>query len=256
MPHHSVERYSWAVVQPSPSHSIKYLGSSLASSTASHLSCGKYLAVILEPSKATAWDAVAYLVQPAHFPLPDTYLPIFPCRIGPRHPLVPEFDWPFGDCVINTGKILVFRAVQVKSEAEAIRLSDESTRRLSAICDSDADKQIKADRARRIAETNAEREADGAPDDVSRWTSFSVKSTYVPATPGQIFPPSDIHARVSYNIKSLVDVRPASQCFEDERNIQRLRARFSRPATERTIVWNINQVLIQNKQKIVIPRGI
>ncbi|KAJ7463648.1 HAD-like domain-containing protein, partial [Mycena latifolia] len=232
-------QYSWAVVQPSPSHSVRYLGSPLATSAAKRLPCGRYLAVIVDPKPGSDGFAAGNLVQSAsHRPLPDTYLPISPCKMGSREPLVPDFDWPFGECIINTGKFFLFHVVRVRGQnTSQFSLSKEAALHFSSVRRKDwHEEQWAAVHRRRAAQ-----KADGAPDDVSQWTSFSVKSTAVPAMPGEFFSPIGVHALVTYDILSLKDILLSSQCFEDARAINRIRARFSRPATERTIVWNMNQ---------------
>ncbi|KAJ6582750.1 hypothetical protein B0H10DRAFT_1926518 [Mycena sp. CBHHK59/15] len=238
-------RYFWALLSPSALHSVAYLHSAFATSAASELECGQYLALVLEPSKHDPLlghqkpSTVAYLVQPCDCPLPETYLPIAPCQFGSREPLVPNFEWPFEDCVINTGKIFVFDTTDVSSAmiSRSRILSVDAAHYFAAIQKEDRLVQIEKDYQTRIAG----REIAGSLDDDTRWTTFSRKSTKAEIVPGSFFPPVNISVEICVDIESLEHVLPASQCFEDVRNVQRLRARFSRPSTERTIIWTINQ---------------
>ncbi|KAJ6615327.1 hypothetical protein B0H10DRAFT_77981 [Mycena sp. CBHHK59/15] len=237
-----VARYVWAILSPSAHHSVAYFKSALATSAAADLNCGQYLAVV-EPSTDVDWDdTLAYLVQPSHFPLPDTYLPILPCRLGSREPLVPDFEWPFGECIIDTSHKFIFKPVVVASEGVRRVLSDAASRLFSTITDDDDKEQWKRDTVKRLVD----REAAGLVDDDFRWTTFSRKSTAVDTIPGQFFPPSSISAQIRYDIESLKQILPMSQCFDEVRKIEILRARFSRPETEWTILWTLNHVCILN----------
>jgi hypothetical protein len=104
------ERRVWAIISPSARQSVTYLNSSLATSAANEVQRSDYLAIVLpsKPVRTLPRSYTAYLVQSASHPLSETYLPISPYRTGPRKPPVPDFEWPFGDCVINTGTILAF----------------------------------------------------------------------------------------------------------------------------------------------------
>ncbi|KAJ6617686.1 hypothetical protein B0H10DRAFT_1299057 [Mycena sp. CBHHK59/15] len=113
----------------------------------------------------------------------------------------------------------------------------------SSMCESDSAEQIRRMIERHPQLLQAKKEADGFADDKgSQWTTFSAKSTYIQPIPGQFVAPLTISAHVCYDIESLKNLLPASQCFEDVKAIKRVRARFSRPSTERTIIWNIEQV--------------
>ncbi|KAJ6462330.1 hypothetical protein C8R47DRAFT_97758 [Mycena vitilis] len=176
---------------------------------------------------------MAYLVQPSHFPLPDTYLPIFPCKLGSRGPLVPDFEWPFGECIVNTSRSgkFFFNAVVDPSEGVQRWISDASRRLFDAICDIDTDAHINQE----IAMQLAEREAAGV--DEGDWTAFSRKSTLADVRPGHFFAPTTVAGRIRYDIGSVKQILPASRCMDEVRQIKILRARFSRPGTERTILW-------------------
>ncbi|KAJ6478080.1 hypothetical protein C8R47DRAFT_1139300 [Mycena vitilis] len=234
-------RYFWALLSPSAPHSVVYLNSDFATSAATELKTGQYLALVVEPSLYTSsggppvHSALAYLVQPCDSPLPLTYLPIAPYRVGSREPLVPDFEWPFGDCVTNTGKAfpchIVFPDTDMLSNARF--LSADAAQYFTSIQSEDHAVQILKDYEIRTAGRDAE--------DHGLWTTFSQNSTQAEIVPGCFFPPSRISVEICLKIESLERVLPASQCFEDERNVKRLRARFSRPSTARTITWTLNQ---------------
>ncbi|KAJ6517267.1 hypothetical protein C8R47DRAFT_1205501 [Mycena vitilis] len=91
-------RFAWAILSPSARESVAYLESTLATSAAADVKCGDYLALVkIRPETDVLSDdsVLAYLVQPSHYPLPDTYLSILPCQLGTREQLEPGFEWPF-----------------------------------------------------------------------------------------------------------------------------------------------------------------
>ncbi|KAJ7146577.1 hypothetical protein C8R44DRAFT_757821, partial [Mycena epipterygia] len=247
----TARRYFWAVISPSALHSVTYLKSTFANSASVKVECGEYLALVLEPNPKPRLGirdgcAVAYLVQLSQNPLPETYIPIAPSRMGSRKPLVPGFKWPFGECVIDTGKEFIFEPVAFDLDVSTAPLSADAASYFTAIQDADSQQQNTRDWERRLACRKREREAAEVPDDDDMWTTFSLKSTAAEPTPGQFFPPARISARIRFNIESLERVLPASQCFDDEHEVEKLRARFSRPATEKTILWALNQASCAN----------
>ncbi|KAJ6517197.1 hypothetical protein C8R47DRAFT_1312757 [Mycena vitilis] len=225
--------YVWAIVCPSAQDSVAYLESALATSAAADLKCGEHLALVKIESEAVAeWDdtVLAFLVQPSDYALPDTYLPILPCQVGSREPLVPGFDWPFVHSVVDTSRKFIFDPVVIPSEGPRRVISDAASCLFTTIHREDAGKKLEGELAKR----SAEREAAGVDHD-AQWTTFSRKSTVANIVPGDFFPPLFISARIRYNIESLRGVLPAGRCFDEVREIQRLRAQFSQ--TERTILW-------------------
>ncbi|KAJ6517198.1 hypothetical protein C8R47DRAFT_1189634, partial [Mycena vitilis] len=162
--HQAVEDYQmeyfWALISPSPQHSVSYLKSDLASAAARQLECGQYLAIVLEPSTVhnprfgpQRPTAMAHLVQRADDVLPDTYLPIAPCQVqSPHAPLAPGFAWPFGDCVIYTGKRFVFDTVDFDRTMVDPRhvLPPDVAISFTVICDDDdyAQRRINAARTK------------------------------------------------------------------------------------------------------------
>ncbi|KAK7061957.1 hypothetical protein R3P38DRAFT_2832533, partial [Favolaschia claudopus] len=202
------------VLQPSPTLSVRYLGSPFADEAAQRFECGKYLA-LFTPQHAHD-STFAFLVQPASDPLPDTYLPISPYKIGPRESLEP-------DCVINTGRI--FSIVDLHDESDngttRYELSEEHVHILLKTAREDIAKQDGLDGERWSANKKAEREAAGFLDDASVWTVFSPKSTYVPPKPYQFFSQDSVDALYSYDIGSLKHVVSANLCFEDQLAITR-----------------------------------
>ncbi|KAJ7146617.1 hypothetical protein C8R44DRAFT_864360 [Mycena epipterygia] len=196
----STRRYFWAVVSPSPHHSVAYLKSTFATSAAANVKCDEYLALVLESNRKPRdgggpRSMLAYLVQLSQHPLPEIYLPIAPCRMGSREPLVPGFDVP---------------------------LSADTADSFTAISNADLEEQHTKDRQKRLAFRKADREAAGlADDDDERWTTFSVKSTTAVPIYGQFFSLARIRAHVRFDIESLECVLPASQRFEDEHEVER-----------------------------------
>ncbi|KAJ7702012.1 hypothetical protein B0H16DRAFT_750723 [Mycena metata] len=231
----------WAILSPSAHHSVAYLNSSLATAAAADLKCGQYHMVVELPGDGRT-QAVAYFVQSAHLPLPATYIPILPCRLGTREPLVPNFEWPFGECIVDTTQKLIFTPVLLESNTVAPRVMPEHASRVFAEV-SDADDRAQSERE--LVEwrltRKADQEAAGLVDDDPRWTTFSPKSTVADAQPGQFFPPSSISAEIRYDIESLRELPPASQCLHEVEDVKRLRARFTRLGTERTITWVAHQ---------------
>ncbi|KAJ7775489.1 hypothetical protein B0H16DRAFT_1756939 [Mycena metata] len=213
----------FAIISPSAHHSVAYLNSTLATSAAADLNCGQYLAIVELPDSEST-NAVAFFVQSARQPLPATYIPISSCRVGTREPLVLDFEWPFGECVIDTSRKLVFEPVPVESNAD-----DEI--------------RAKWELSERRVTKKAEQAAAGLlNEDDSRWTTFSPKSTIADPQPGQFFPPSSVSAQIRYDIESLREILPATQCLDEGEHVKRLRARFTRLGTERTIFWTMHQV--------------
>ncbi|KAJ7040075.1 HAD-like domain-containing protein [Mycena alexandri] len=234
-----------AVISPSAHHSVAYLNSTLATAAAAHLQCGQYLAVILElPNPRDDSRVLAHFVQSTHQPLPTTYIPIFPCRVGTREPLTVDFEWPFGECVIDTSRKLVFQPVPVESNVEVRKaLSADVSRVFRAICRADDKRRWELESSEQSATRKAEQAAAGIVcESDSGWTTFSLKSTVAQTQVGQFFPPLDISVQISYDIECLREILPATQCLDDVENVKRLRARFSRLGTERTILWTMHQV--------------
>ncbi|KAJ7463618.1 hypothetical protein FB451DRAFT_457767 [Mycena latifolia] len=223
-------RYFWAVVSPSARHTVDYLESPFATLAAANVKSGEYLALVVEPERVPRFglplskSAVAYLVQPASLePLPETYLPIAPCRMGSRDPLDPQFLWPFEACVVNTGRILVFDPVGIQEAAvkTAHVLSQDVAEAFASIHCEDFDVQTLLNYQKRLADELVEQGVEDLTSEDTWWTTFSVKSTAAQLVPGEFFPPEDISAKIHFDIESLERLLPASQCFEDVREIKR-----------------------------------
>ncbi|KAJ7224919.1 hypothetical protein B0H12DRAFT_280282 [Mycena haematopus] len=235
----------WATVSISAHHSVAYLQSTFATLEADTIdSQSREYPVVAQLSTTPGAErpdgAVAYLVQSITYPLPPTYVPILPCRLGSREPLIPEFEWPFGECVVDTSTKLIFTPEILGSNPRV--LSTDASWIIHAIFVADDFAHRKRDSLERVASRKAEREAAGLVDEDSRWATFSRSSTKAAITPGAFFPPFGISALVRFDIESLKQLLPARQILEDERKVKLLRARFSRPETERTIVWTLHQV--------------
>ncbi|KAJ7723005.1 HAD-like domain-containing protein [Mycena maculata] len=257
-----MSRYIWAVISPSAPDSVAYMESAFATSAAVSLRRREYLALVFEPSLSfdtlltRGQYAVAYLVQSAsHYPLPDTYLPIAPCRLGTREPLVPGFDWPFGECVVNTGRFYSFDPVFLGSTGgnPPRILPDDGARFFSPIAGHDGVEQMRMERRNRLACKKVELGVNELLEDDFQWTTFSRKSTDVAPTRGA---PKSISVHVHYEIESLGNVLPADEFFEDVREVKRLKARFSWPATERTIRWQMDQAVFGHQNYRVLDEAI
>ncbi|KAJ7198336.1 hypothetical protein GGX14DRAFT_666626 [Mycena pura] len=221
------QRYLWALISPSAHHSVAYLRSPLATSSAAAIQCGEYLVLVkLATSQALQTDyGNAYLVQPSRLPLPQTYLPIAPCPIGPREALCPGFQWPFEQCVIDTSQVISLEPVYANPPANNTRfeLSDRA---------SDLFLSFVATDRRKAALT----------DDEGTWTSSGSDGLRALPRPGQIYAPLRIKAHLRYDILSLKEVLPAHFGFHDELKIKRFVAQCSRPYWEKTTRWTRNQV--------------
>ncbi|KAJ6617677.1 hypothetical protein B0H10DRAFT_1298825 [Mycena sp. CBHHK59/15] len=242
------KRYSWAIVTPSAEDSVAYFHSAFAPAAAKKVVCDGYLALVLERetsermkrimSRDYKQSWIAYLAQSLAHPLPEFYLPIAPSSVGPRSAVQPGFKWPFEECVIDTANFFAFSPASVDVLGTPHILPKDIAPCFSSMCKSDLDEQSRRMVERHPQLLQAKKEADGFGDDEgSRWTTFSTKST----------------ANVSYDIESLKQILPASQCFEDVKAIMRVRARFSRPSTERTIVWNIEQASLSSQHLLLQP---
>jgi hypothetical protein len=202
---------------------VAYLKSTFATSAADALDVenGEYLALMLwedNPTDPGKDVAMAYPVQSVTFPLPPTYLPILPCRLGPRKPLVPNFRWPFEDCVIDTSKKFVFKhtisagdfralAPVVSEEVDIIFMADD------LVNDRRAELEY-------LVSRKAEHDAAGLADDGDVWATFSADSTRAAVVPGAFFPPSWISAEVRSDIESFKLSLPARKLFDDERKVK------------------------------------
>ncbi|KAJ7167285.1 hypothetical protein C8R43DRAFT_984774 [Mycena crocata] len=244
-------RYAWAVISPSAKHSVAYMRSFHATSAAQDVVCGRYLALVKEsepsvesqytPGHVDPWNA--YLVHSAtRYPRPAHYLPIAPCRMGSRAYFEPGLEWPFEECVVNMEGFSFDPVVETAGDTSPHYLADDEARHVAAICECDMDDAMEEELATRDARRRAEQAADGfSGDDGSIWTTFSDKSTRVRPLPGQFFPPITISVNLSYDIESLQEILPATKFLHDTQEILRLRTRFSRPSTERTINWTLEQ---------------
>ncbi|KAJ7100927.1 hypothetical protein B0H15DRAFT_464831 [Mycena belliarum] len=242
--------YFWAIVKPSAVHSVAYLKSSLATSAAAQVKGGEYLALVLDPCtpailggrlQPNSGITSAYLVQPSRYPLPDAFLPIAPCRAGTRKPVTPDFEWPFEECVIDTGRHFIFQHVSANTR-NARPYNGDAAQALSSLCILDGSEEDRRIYRKRLADEKVLR---GVEDISSKhaawWTTFSRKSRVAEKVPGQFFAPEWISAEIRYDIESFDRFLPVSQCFEDMAEIERFRAKFSRPSTERTIRWTLTQ---------------
>ncbi|KAJ7790107.1 hypothetical protein B0H14DRAFT_225960 [Mycena olivaceomarginata] len=241
---HETARYVWAIVSPSARLSVAYLKSMFATSAADALDLenGEYLALMSwKDNTNDPMDEItsAYLVQSVTFPLPPTYLPILPCRLGPRSPLVPDFRWPFEDCVVDTSKKFVFKHAISAGDFRA--LAPAVSKEVVAIFKEDDTAHHRRAELEYLVSRKAEHDAAGLADDGDVWATFSADSTRAAVVPGAFFPPSWISAQARSDIESFKLSLPARRLFDDERKVKILRARFSRPSTERAIVWTLNQ---------------
>jgi hypothetical protein len=206
-------RFIWAVIQPSAVESVAHLDSNFATSAAQDIrQCQKYFTLVKDCSghkyyattgRTPVW--LAFRVQPASkIPLPDTYLPIWPCQLGTREPLRPGFDWPFGDCVVSTSDPVLFLPSLVDSDMgrNPHVLPPRDSHRFADLSQADRGACIGPRFAEEKARKWREPEAAGFSSEWgSTWTSFSPRSTLPPVQPGHIFRPMvTISALVSYDI--------------------------------------------------------
>ncbi|KAJ7191627.1 hypothetical protein GGX14DRAFT_481170, partial [Mycena pura] len=201
------QRYLWALISPSAHHSVSYLLSPLATSSAAAIQCGEYLVLVkLAPCQALQTDyGDAYFIQPSRLPLPQTYLPIAPCCIGPREALCPGFEWPFEQCVIDTSRFISLEPVYANPPANNVRfeLSDRASDFFLSVCKTDyATKVHMAPDRKKAAVTGT-------------WTSSG--SDGLQALPRM----GEIYAHLRYDILSLKEVLPVHFGFDDELKVKR-----------------------------------
>ncbi|KAJ7503516.1 hypothetical protein B0H11DRAFT_585667 [Mycena galericulata] len=236
------ERYIWATIRPSAVKSVAHMDSYFASIAAQDVGdCQQYFALVQESPRGLpgplTW--IAFLVQPAsQVPfLEETYLPIWPCRVGTREPLHPGFDWPFGDCVLYTGDLLEFVPNVVDTGRQPQVLPRPESERFIKLVMVDR-RVMKRKSLEGHGTITEEREPTGCSSGCgSVRGDLSVSSTWLPVQPGQIFPPYvKIVAEVSYNM--MMDNTGTPKNLEKERKrIMRIIARFYRLSTETTIIW-------------------
>jgi hypothetical protein len=175
----------------------------------------------MNPDSKPSW--VAFLVEAVdRGPLPQTYLPIWPCRLGPREPLHPGFDWPFGDCVINTNPV-AFYPDYLETGITPHMLPPSEVNRIDALLPQDRAFRIKAECAGRQPRINAARQADGySTTTCSRWTDFSLKSTQIFRQAGELFARMfSLYAQIHYDLQVVQDVGTRVDLEQDERSIKR-----------------------------------
>ncbi|KAJ7152825.1 hypothetical protein C8R46DRAFT_476482 [Mycena filopes] len=217
----------WAIISPDAQHTVAYLKSPWATAAAANLRCGQYLALVEPPTNKYDNTFIAYFVQSVRHPLPATYVPIMPCRLGPREPLALDFEWPFAECVVDTSQKLIFDPAPSTTDVSTRKtISEDSSRMFCVTTTTDRKERAQMESLEYRACRKAERDAAGFPDDDSRWTTFSLKSTVAEVRPNQFFPPWSISAQIDYNIGSLGELLPSSQCLDEVKNIERLRALF------------------------------
>ncbi|KAJ7152784.1 HAD-like domain-containing protein [Mycena filopes] len=235
-----MKRCTWAVISPSPLDTLAQLNSDFALSAARDVECHQYLALILEKDRneyATSLTWLAFLVQPITAgPLPDAYLPIWPCTTGPRAPINPGFDWPFGDCVLRTGDPLLFTPT-ITDPRNPVVLPQPDADRFREIFLADREELERQMFLTKKARMREERDAAGlSSESESTWTNFSAHSTRIAIQPGELFRPLvHISADVCYEVAPFFT--PRDQLEQDRKSIMRIFARFSQLSTESTVGW-------------------
>ncbi|KAJ7802211.1 hypothetical protein B0H14DRAFT_3155170 [Mycena olivaceomarginata] len=172
-------------LQPLRCSTVKYANSEFATAAAQEIKCRKYPTLIMEepPDSPENWTWLVFL-------------------LGTREPPDPGFDWPFGDCVLNTSAwnsmpaafVPVFvadgnsRRVLSESEAARFKILFKKDRELSLVRSWD-ECRIRM------------REHDEPMD--SRMTSSSEKGTRIPRMRGELFPRIvEISAKVDYDLSA------------------------------------------------------
>jgi hypothetical protein len=165
----------------------------------------RYFALVMELDGMDGMEQgwLAFPVQPAsQVPLPFTYVPVWPCQLGTREPLRPDFDWPFSDCVVSTSDRLIFVPRILNTGRNAHFLSPRDSQRFAQFFRADRDTFILSQIAERKAQMRQEREEDGFSSEYgSMWRDFSARSTRLTIQPGAFFPPLIwISAQLRYDI--------------------------------------------------------
>ncbi|KAJ7152788.1 HAD-like domain-containing protein [Mycena filopes] len=236
-------RWTWAVIQPSAVHTVARLSSEFATAAAGQVKCRRYLALVLEKEPGIFDDSLswlAFLVQPAdRTPLPEAYLPIWPCEEGSRAPLHPGFEWPFGDCLVRTGDPLIFTPVgHDAGNRPPYTLPESDAEQLYQLFLDDREDVLHREYLASKAQMREERNAAGYSSECgSIWKNLSASSTLAPIPPGEMFRSLVyISAHVSYDI-SMTPETCRDDLEQDRKAIMRVFARFSWSSTERTIRW-------------------
>ncbi|KAJ6595014.1 hypothetical protein DFH09DRAFT_1273139 [Mycena vulgaris] len=158
------------MITPSAELSVAYLKSELATAAAANIRSGEYLALILDPRPSPkdynplinpSGLAVANPVQPSGCLLLAAYFPIAPCRIGPREPFLPNFHWPFGECVLETSRRFVFKHISLDLDIANAIPCDAADEAFSSVASEDWTEQMGRDSEDLLACEEADREAAG-----------------------------------------------------------------------------------------------
>ncbi|KAJ7117239.1 hypothetical protein C8R43DRAFT_960737 [Mycena crocata] len=116
-------------------------------------------------------------------------------------PLVPSFDWPLGECVVNTD-LAPFVPESIEAGHSPHVISPTEVARFYSLFQEDRSTVALIKARERKARMKVERAADGFPgDSCSKWTAFSNKSTQVRVQPGEFFPrAAGMSAEVRYDL--------------------------------------------------------
>ncbi|KAJ7117238.1 HAD-like domain-containing protein [Mycena crocata] len=236
-------RFTWAVIRPSAVHSVAHMDSEFVTAAATKIQCGQYLALVFEvPLSKLETEWTAFLVEPVNSGhLPRTYVPIWPYTCGDREPLVPGFDWPFGECVVNTD-LAPFVPESIEAGHSPHVISPTEAARFYTLFQEDRSTVALIKARERKARMTAERAADGfSGDSCSKWTTFSNKSTQIRVQPGEFFPrATGMSAEVRYDLSVVGGFANKDSWDRDATNIRRILARFSHVSAERTIRWALD----------------
>ncbi|KAJ7172773.1 HAD-like domain-containing protein [Mycena crocata] len=245
--------FTWAVIRPSALRTVAYMNSEFVTAAAGEIECRQYLALVLErPLSKLLNTWIAFLVEPCNpGNLPRTYLPIWPCTLGDREPLRPGFDWPFGDCIVNTQRASIVPCSVESNNSPHILPSSEANRfRSLFVRDGDTLGCARAldNKIRKRQERMAEGFSSGT---YSDWTNFSKKSTDLHVQPGEVFRPvTDLSAEIHYDLSVVHDLGTLEELNQDRDRILRVLTRFSHPSAERTIRWTSSiQSLLSSTEK-------
>ncbi|CAK5271176.1 unnamed protein product, partial [Mycena citricolor] len=256
-------RLLFALVSPSTADSVAYLGSPLLASAARHTEKhGRYLALVSVEAHEPEMPAAVYpvLALNGKEALPRLFIPVAsPC--GSRAVIEPRFPWRHGPCVVDTSKAFIIQPVFESPFAQAeSRNFLDSTNADPALAYLDEDMYVFRDIDQEDRRAGIVREMEEAGIDTALaeaqyayWTDFNTyNSTKACPAPGEWSAPAWIHAKVSFDVESVLELPSSTRLHEEVKDVERARAHLSRPSTTAVMFWRMAQSLCGTPDN---PRG-
>ncbi|CAK5271377.1 unnamed protein product [Mycena citricolor] len=225
-------RILFAMVSPSTADSVAYLKSPLLVSAARHAEKhGRYLALVSVEAHEPEMPAAVYPVLAVNGTeaLPRLFIPVAsPC--GPRAIIEPRFPWRHGPCVVDTSKAFIIQPVFESPFAQAeSRNFLDSTNADPALAYLDEDMYVFRDIDQEDRRAGIVREMEEAGIDTALaeaqyayWTDFNTyNSTKACPAPGEWSAPAWIHAKVSFDVESVLELPPSTRLHEEVKDVER-----------------------------------